>query len=87
MNTALSMTREQSHPPLSLPSRGLLDRAAVWTGVALLRWARQSTRLRSQRFAQQRERASRQLELNRLQRELDARRARVDTHLLFRSLQ
>ena len=87
MNTVLEYTREQTHPPIALTNKGLLDRAAIWSGITLIRWARRSELLRSQRLARQQERAVRFLDNQRLERERDAQRAKVDAYLLFRSLQ
>ena len=86
MNTTLT-PGEQLHPPIALTSRGLLDRAAIVSGFALIRWARRSELLRSQRLARQRERAVRQLDADRFWQEVADQRAKTDTYMLFRSLQ
>ena len=86
MNTMLEMTREQTHPPIALTRKGLLDRAAIWSGITLIRWARRSEQVRAQRLADQRERAVRFLDNQRLENERVAQRARADAYLLFRSL-
>lgn len=87
MNATLTLTREQTHPPIALTNKGLLDRAAIRSGIALIRWARRSELLRSQRLADQRERVVRHLDNERLQKELAAQQAKADAYLLFRSLQ
>lgn len=87
MNTALTLTREQIHPPIALTHRGLIDRAAIWSGIALIRWARRSELLRSERLARQREGSVRQLQLDSLWQEIVAQRAKTDAYMLFRSLQ
>jgi hypothetical protein len=87
MNTTLVASREQTHPPIALTSKGLLDRAAIWSGMALLRWARRSELLRSQRLAHQQERAARQLDTDRFWQEVANQRAKTDVYVLFRSLQ
>ena len=84
MNTTLTLTREQTHPPRALANKGLLDRVAIWSGIALIRWARRSELLRSQRCADQRERAGRYLDNERMRQELAAERAKLDAYLLFR---
>jgi len=86
MNTTITLTREEIHPPIALTNKALINRAAIWSGIALIRWARRSDLLRSQRLARQNERAVRQHELEKLQVELAAERARTDAYLLFRSL-
>ncbi len=87
MNNMLSLTNEQAHPPIALSLRGLLDRAALRFGLTLVQWARRSELLRSQRHADQQERAARHHEIERMRAELASERARLDTHLLFRVLQ
>ncbi len=87
MNSTLSLANEQAHPPIALSLRGLLDRAVLHSGLALVQWARRSELLRSQQHAHQRERAARHHQLDSLRAELAGERARLDTHLLFRSLQ
>ena len=86
MNTTLTLTREQTHPPIALANKGLLDRAAIWSGITLIRWARRSEQLRSQRFADQRERAVRHLDNERLQNELALQRAKAEAYVLLHSL-
>ncbi|HEY3337477.1 MAG TPA: hypothetical protein VGK18_03145 [Propionicimonas sp.] len=87
MNTAVTLTREQTHPPIALTNKGLIDRAAIWSGIALIRWARRSDLLRSQRLARRQERAVRQLEADRFWQEVADQRAKTDAYMLFRSLQ
>ena len=87
MNTTLTLTREQVHPPIALTNKGLIDRAAIWSGLALIRWARRSDLLRSERLARQQERAARQLEVDRFWQEVADQRAKTDRYMLFRSLQ
>lgn len=87
VNTTLTLNREQVHPPIALTHKGLIDRAAIISGIALIRWARRSERLRSQRLARQQERAVRQLEADRFWQEVADQRARTEVHMLFRSLQ
>jgi hypothetical protein len=86
MNTMLELTREQTHPPIAPARKGLLDRMAIWSGIALIRWARRSEQLRAQRLAEQSERAVRFLDNQRLEREREAQRAKADAYVLFRSL-
>ena len=86
MNTTLTLTREQVHPPITLTRKALIDRAAIWSGIALIRWARRSELLRSQRLARQQERAARQHESDRFWEEISAQRAKADAYILFRSL-
>ena len=86
MNTTLTLTREQIHPPIALTNKGLLDRVAIWSGIALIRWARRSELLRSRRLADQRERAVRHLDNERLQNEFARQREKADACLLFRSM-
>lgn len=87
MNTTLTLTREEVHPPIALTNKGLIDRAAIWFGIALIRWARRSELLRSQRLAHQQERAARQLDADRFWQEVATQRAKTDAYILFRSLQ
>ncbi len=87
MNTTLTLTREQVHPPIALTNKGLIDRAAIWSGLALIRWARRSDLLRSERLARQQERAARQLEVDRFWQEVADQRSKTDRYMLFRSLQ
>lgn len=87
MNTTLTLTREEVHPPIALTNKALIDRAAIWSGMALIRWARRSELLRSQRLARQQERAVRQLDADRFWEEVAAQRAKTDAYILFRSLQ
>ena len=87
MNTTLTLTREQTHPPIALTNKGLIDRAAIWSGIALIRWARRSDVLRSQRLARRQERAVRQLDSDRFWQEVADQRAKTDRYMLFRSLQ
>ncbi len=87
MNNSLTLTREEVHPPIALTNKGLIDRAAIWSGLALIRWARRSDLLRTKRLARQRERAVRQLDADRFWQEVADQRVRTDQHMLFRSLQ
>jgi hypothetical protein len=87
MNTMLELTREQTHPPIALTRKGLLDRAAIWSGITLIRWARRAELMRSQRLEKERERAVRFLDNQRLEKERAAQRAKADAYFLFRSLQ
>ena len=87
MNNTLTLTREQIHPPIALTNKGLIDRAAIWSGLALIRWARRSDLLRTERLAHRRERAVRHLETGRLWQEVADQRAKTDAYMLFRSLQ
>ncbi len=87
MNNTLTLTREEIHPPIALTNKGLIDRAAIWSGMALIRWARRSDVLRSERLARRRERAVRQLEVDRFWQEVADQRSRTDMYMLFRSLQ
>ena len=87
MNNTLTLTREEIHPPIALTNKGLIDRAAIWSGMALIRWARRSDVLRSERLARRRERAVRQLEVDRFWQEVADQRSRTDAYMLFRSLQ
>jgi hypothetical protein len=87
MNTTLTLTREQVHPPIALTHKGLIDRAAIWSGIALIRWARRSDLQRSQRLARRQERATRQLDADRFWQEVADQRAKTETYMLFRSLQ
>ena len=86
MNTTLSLTNEHTHPPIGLTVRGLLDRGILHLGLGLVRWAQRSELLRNQRRAHQLERAARHHELQSMRRELELQRARLDTHVLYRSL-
>ncbi len=87
MNTTLTLTREQAHPPIALTHKGLIDRAAIWSGIALIRWARRSDLQRSQRLARRQERATRQLDADRFWQEVADQRAKTEMYMLFRSLQ
>ena len=87
MNNTLTLTREQTHPPIALTNQGLIDRAAIWFGLALIRWARRSDLLRSQRLARRQEQAVRQLDADRFWQEVADQRAKTETYMLFRSLQ
>jgi hypothetical protein len=83
----LTLTREEIHPPIALTNKGLIDRAAIWSGLALIRWARRSDLVRTQRLARQQERAARQLEVDRFWQEVADQRSKTDQYMLFRSLQ
>jgi len=87
MNNTLTLTREQTHPPIALTNKGLIDRAAIWCGLALIRWARRSDRLRTERLARRQEQAVRQLDTDRFWQEIADQRAKTETYMLFRSLQ
>ena len=87
MNNTLTLTREEVHPPIALTNKGLIDRAAIWSGLALIRWARRSDVLRSERLIRRRERAVRQLEVDRFWQEVADQRSKTDGYMLFRSLQ
>lgn len=87
MNNSLTLTREQVHPPIALTNKGLIDRAAIWSGLALIRWARRSDLLRSERLARRQEQAVRQLDADRFWQEVANQRATTEKYMLFRSLQ
>jgi len=87
VNNTLTLTREEVHPPIALTNKGLIDRAAIWSGIALIRWARRSDLQRSQRLARRQERATRQLDADRFWQEVADQRAKTEMYMLFRSLQ
>lgn len=75
------------HPPVPLTRPNLIDRAALHSGLALIRWVERSEQARGQRLLQQRERAVRHQTYELLRSEIAEQRVRLDTHMLFRSLQ
>ena len=95
MNTTLTPTTRHDHPPheastehLSLVPRGLglIDRAALHLGMALIRWGRRPGRelARHERLANSFELGLLQREREALRRELERERARSMEHALIR---
>lgn len=75
--------REQSHPPISAAALGLLDKAALHSGLALIQWAKRSELARNARLASRREQAARQHELASMRAELAQERAKLELYALL----
>ena len=82
MNTQ-TLDRVHSHPPIPSPTLGIVDRAALQFGNALVQWARRSAAERSLRVAREAEVAVRHHRLEGLRRELDLERAKAEASVLL----
>ncbi len=82
MNTT-SISVEQIHPPIPLAGLGLVDRIALHSGIALIRWVDRSQEHRARRGEARRERSGSTYETARRQAEAEHENARLRSSTLF----
>ncbi len=81
-----TITRETSHPPVALTSRGLVDHTATRIGLWLLHWAKRSELRRADRVVRRAERLVRQAEFDRLMDAITDHEANRESTLVLRAL-